>query len=132
MDGVGLPEDREKAEEWLMEGVKVLVDEQRSIENIPSSAMYSFLFIPKLMFSFFFLLLNFFLAFIFSVLCPQPFLVSKTLANHLQLRQVTKSFNTFCNIAWLTTCLQENCGIFQVVLGCGGTAWLQLLGWLAQ
>ena len=108
MDGVGLPEDREKAEEWLMEGVKVLVDEQRSIENIPSSAMYSFLFIPKLMFSFFFLLLNFFLAFIFSVLCPQPFLVSKTLANHLQLRQVTKSFHTFCNIAWLTTCLQEN------------------------
>ena len=94
MDGVGLPEDREKAEEWLMEGVKVLVDEQRSIENIPSSAMYSFLFIPKLMFSFFFLL-NFFLAFIFSVLCPQPFLVSKTLANHLQLRQVTNLFTRF-------------------------------------
>ena len=31
-------------EEWLMEGVRGLVGEQRSIEYIPSSAMYFFLF----------------------------------------------------------------------------------------
>ena len=73
MDGVGLPEDREKAEEWLMEGVKVLVDEQRSIENIPSSAMYSFLFHSETHVFFLLSSSQFFLGFHFLRSLPSAF-----------------------------------------------------------
>ena len=72
MDGVGLPEDREKAEEWLMEGVRGLVREQRSIENIPRSAMYFFLFHTETH-VFFLLSSQFFLRFHFLRSLPSAF-----------------------------------------------------------
>ena len=65
MDGVG-------AEEWLMEGVRGLVREQRSIENIPSSAMYVFLFYTETH-VFFLLSSQFFLRFHFLRSLPSAF-----------------------------------------------------------
>jgi hypothetical protein len=73
MDGVNVQKDREKAEEWLMEGVKVLVDEQRSIENIPSSAMYSFLFHSETHVFFLLSSSQFFLGFHFLRSLPSAF-----------------------------------------------------------
>ena len=41
MDGVGVQNDLEKAEEWLKKGVKGLIREQRSIEIIISFFIFA-------------------------------------------------------------------------------------------